>query len=351
MKQRYSASVLDPEGISHVSVITRAQHTRRSRSTVITVRSRIDRPSGSPFFLSFHVRGERVSSSSVKLEVDSLSPTLHKVTVEIPRSSDWTKTSFSVARAYDIRQPLLNVKISGQDVAEHSRHHRVSFFVSGIAATALLVFGSLVAQNRSNDRSANAAIVTTTAVTTTTSVTELPKSNISNGHALPPYSTFPPLTQDADKTLLADVPDDGRTWLVIPRLYLRIPVVKGTDNPDLDMGAGWYPSTDSPGTTGNTGLAGHRTTSPAPFFYLDKLEVTDSIYLVVRDQLFRYLVVPTDDGAAHKIVKPADISVIGDLGFDAVTLTTCTPIGSDAERLVVHAKLSNSQTISRKQSQ
>lgn len=223
--------------------------------------------------------------------------------------------------------------------------------MSGIAAAAILVFGSLVVQNRANDRTVTAAIVTTTTVTTIAAATELPKSNIANGHALAPYSVLPALMQDTAEALLNDVPDDGRTWLVIPRLYLRIPVVKGTDNPDLDMGAGWYPSTDSPGTTGNVGLAGHRTTAPAPFFFLDKMEVSDSIYLVVKDKLFHYRVVAAKDGAPYATVLPADISVIGRLGFDAVTLTTCTPIGSDAERLIVHAKLSNSQTISRKQSQ
>ena len=351
MKRHYSASVLDPEGISHVSVITRAQRAGKSRNTNITVRSRIDRPSHSPLFLSFHVRGERVSSSSVALEVDSLSPTLHKVTVELAQSQKWIHTSFTVTRAYDIRQPLLQIKISGQEVEEQPSHRRASLLISGIAAAGMLVFGSLFIQSRTNDRTVTAAIVTTTTVTTIASAPELPHSNIANGHALPPYSKFPELTQNADAALLEDVPDDGQTWLVIPRLYLRIPVVKGTDNPDLDLGAGWYPSTDSPGTSGNVGLAGHRTTAPAPFFFLDKLEVNDSIYLVVKDKLFRYLVIAADNGVAYKIVQPADISVIKRLGFDAITLTTCTPIGSDAERLIVHAKLSNSQTFSRKQSQ
>ncbi|MEY4220398.1 MAG: Sortase domain, partial [Actinomycetota bacterium] len=55
-----------------------------------------------------------------------------------------------------------------------------------------------------------------------------------------------------------------------------------------------------------------------------------------------------DDDTAYKIVPPSEISVIGRLGFDAVTLTTCTPIGSDAERLIVHAKLLRSVAFSRK---
>ena len=54
------------------------------------------------------------------------------------------------------------------------------------------------------------------------------------------------------------------------------------------------------------------------------------------------------DDTAYKIVPPSEISVIGRLGFDAVTLTTCTPIGSDAERLIVHAKLLRSVAFSRK---
>jgi LPXTG-site transpeptidase (sortase) family protein len=268
---------------------------------------------------------------------------LHKVTVQLSPSQDWNRSSFVVTRAYDIHQPLLRTQISDQHVTEHSSHSPTTLLVSGIAAASLLVFGSLFVQSRSNDRTVIAATDTTTYSTTVP-----PKLSITDGQALPAYSKFPVLTQQTTKELLGDVPDDGRTWLVIPRLHLRIPVVKGIEDPQLAKGVGWYPSTDAPGASGNVGIAGHRTTSPAPFFFLDKLEVADSIYLVVKNKLFRYLVTASEDDTAYKIVPPSQVSVIGRLGFDAVTLTTCTPMGSDAERLIVHAKLLRSAVFSRK---
>ena len=307
------------------------------------MRSRVDRTSHSSLPLSFHVRGERVTSTSTELEVDSLSPTLHKVTLHLAPSQEWSRTSFVVTRAYDIRQPLLRAQISDKPVTEHSSHSQFSLAVSGIAAASLLVFGSLFIQSRSNDRTVTAATITNAAPTT-----QPPKSAVTDGQALPAYSKFPALTEQTTKDLLGDVPNDDRTWLVIPRLHLRIPVVTGIEDPQLAKGVGWYPSTDAPGSSGNIGIAGHRTTAPAPFFFLDKLEIADSIFLVVKNKLFRYLVTASGDDTAYKIVPPSEISVIGRLGFDAVTLTTCTPIGSDAERLIVHAKLLRSVAFSRK---
>ena len=57
----------------------------------------------------------------------------------------------------------------------------------------------------------------------------------------------------------------------------------GTDEISLQYGPGHYMQTNLPGSGGNVGIAGHRTTYGAPFTRLDLLEVGDTIFLNFGD--------------------------------------------------------------------
>jgi sortase A len=117
-------------------------------------------------------------------------------------------------------------------------------------------------------------------------------------------------------------------------------IVNGVTNDRLALGVGRYPVTQKPGSKGNIGLAGHRTTFPAPFFFLDKIRVDDSVILIAGNELLRYTVKANAAGEPYDVVQPdINIRVLANRGFDSVTLTTCTPIGTVKERLIVHAKL------------
>jgi sortase A len=107
---------------------------------------------------------------------------------------------------------------------------------------------------------------------------------------------------------------------------------------DLQQGPGHYPGTALPGRAGNFAVAGHRTTYGAPFFHLDVLQRGDEVRVTDRrGHRYTYRV------AGQKVVAPADTSVIGDdplgNGRPTLTLTTCNPRFSAAQRLVVHAEL------------
>ncbi len=119
----------------------------------------------------------------------------------------------------------------------------------------------------------------------------------------------------------------------IPKIGVRQAVVEGTGVGDLRKGPGHYPATSLPGETGNVVIAGHRTTYGAPFGRLDELEAGDVVRLVTRQGRLRYEVV------GHQVVSPSDTGVLMPTGDNRLTLTTCHPRFSAAERLVVTAKL------------
>lgn len=115
-------------------------------------------------------------------------------------------------------------------------------------------------------------------------------------------------------------------------------VVEGVSVADLRRGPGHYPDTADPGEIGNVGLSGHRTTYGAPFYHLDQLQEGDTIHVVDRDNrewVYAY--------REERVVQPTDVWVIDDdplgTGGALLTLTTCHPRLSAAQRLIVFADL------------
>jgi sortase A len=93
-----------------------------------------------------------------------------------------------------------------------------------------------------------------------------------------------------------------------------------------------------PGEPGNVVISGHRTTYLHPFYNLNELTVGDPITLTKPDGTKDiYLVSET------KVVAPTAVEVISNTPDDRLTLTTCNPRYSAAQRLVVVAELYNPQ--------
>lgn len=130
-------------------------------------------------------------------------------------------------------------------------------------------------------------------------------------------------------------PAEGRpvAILAIPRIGLDSVVVQGTDTDDLRLGPGHYVGTPMPGQAGNAAIAGHRTTYGAPFADLGELRPGDDVWATTTQGRFRYLVVRS------LVVSPADTAVLDPSSAAELTLTTCTPPYSAAQRLVVQARL------------
>jgi sortase A len=114
-------------------------------------------------------------------------------------------------------------------------------------------------------------------------------------------------------------------------------VVNGIGTDDLRKGPGHYPLTPLPGQRGNSAIAGHRTTYGAPFGNLDQLSQHDMIRLRTLQGFFSYRVYQ------QLVVDPSDVKVLDpDPARPAtLTLTTCNPKYSAAQRLVVKAALDN----------
>lgn len=115
-------------------------------------------------------------------------------------------------------------------------------------------------------------------------------------------------------------------------------VVEGVDLGDLRSGPGHYPGTVAPGGDGNLAVSGHRTTYGAPFYHLDQLQPGDEVHVVDRDNREWVYVV-----REQRIVAPTDVWVVEDDplgdGQPLLTLTTCHPRFSAAQRLIVFAEL------------
>lgn len=123
-------------------------------------------------------------------------------------------------------------------------------------------------------------------------------------------------------------------------------VVEGVTLDELQAGPGHYPHSDRPGSSGNLAIAGHRTTYGAPFWALDELTEGDRIHVVDRrgrEWVYRYV--------EQEIVAPTDVWVVGDdplgTGEPTITLTTCHPRYSAAQRLIVWGELIGSPRVDR----
>jgi sortase A len=133
---------------------------------------------------------------------------------------------------------------------------------------------------------------------------------------------------------LPEAPPSGAVaHLVIPKIGVDKIVVEGVELSDLQKGPGHYPRTPLPGEPGNAAIAGHRTTYGAPFYRLNELASGDDIFVTTPAGKFRYQV--TDS----RVVGPSDVSVLNPTADNRLTLTTCNPRFSAAQRLVVVSKL------------
>ena len=152
-------------------------------------------------------------------------------------------------------------------------------------------------------------------------------------------------------------------------------VVEGTDPDDLYIGPGHYSDTQLPGQPGNFAVAGHRVSKGSPFNDLGLLAACDAVVMETQDDWFVYRVLPMAEDVAgwagtprercegvgvqagayegvfgREITLPSDYaqvlpvphSNVAEVPADAqrlITLTTCHPQFSDAERMIIHGVL------------
>ncbi|CAM4021974.1 class E sortase [Corynebacterium frankenforstense] len=188
-------------------------------------------------------------------------------------------------------------------------------------------------------------------------------------------------SRDNPRRVIQPEAGDAFAWLTVPAFGsdFRFAVVEGTDDAALQAGPGRYSTTQMPGEAGNFAVAGHRVGKGAPFNDLGRLEVCDELVVETREAVFTYRVLPMDsDPSARRaaaeaclspgqvdrvaggdyggllgrqITWPSDTSVLEPLpgvpdaaadraGLESlITLTTCHPQFSNAERMIIHGML------------
>jgi sortase A len=135
----------------------------------------------------------------------------------------------------------------------------------------------------------------------------------------------------------------GLALIRIPRLGkgFHYVIIEGVSVADLRKGPGHYPGTAMPGQIGNFVVSGHRTTYLAPFNKLGELRGGDKILIDTRAKQYVYKVTST------KVVQPSDVSVAAPVPEHPranptkrlITLTTCNPKYSAAQRLIIFGQL------------
>jgi LPXTG-site transpeptidase (sortase) family protein len=139
--------------------------------------------------------------------------------------------------------------------------------------------------------------------------------------------------------------------LSIPKLKIQIPIVwsknPGNFNDDLKKGAVHYPGTALPGEKGTMYVAAHSSDylwNKHPYTYifskLNFLEPGDDVFVDITGddgKIYNYRYVVTEEN----IYKPDDQAQFIDNSVAKINLSTCWPIGTQRDRYVVSATLTN----------
>jgi len=125
--------------------------------------------------------------------------------------------------------------------------------------------------------------------------------------------------------------------LSISKLDLKVPVYNGTDEINLNRGAGRIKGTAKIGKPGNLGIAAHR---DGFFRVLKDIEIGDSIEMLTHQGKSEFVV------SSITIVDPSDVSVLAPTEDSTITLVTCYPfyfVGHAPKRYIVKGELLSNQ--------
>jgi sortase A len=177
---------------------------------------------------------------------------------------------------------------------------------------------------------------TAASTSTSTSTTSTSTTSTSTTTTLPPTTTTAPF----DVAVLAIDDGDPFARLEIPRIGRDDIVVAGVGREELKKGPGHYPQTPMPGQLGNSAIAGHRTTYGGPFLEIDELEPGDEIVVTTPYGRFVYRMTTTEivDADDWQVIATVDPTVA------TLTLTSCHPVGTASQRIIVHAELDLEQS-------
>ncbi len=147
----------------------------------------------------------------------------------------------------------------------------------------------------------------------------------------PPPPPLPVPASLPDPAAYRTLTEIGR--IQIPKTGVDQPVREGVEQMVIDAGPAHWPDTASFGGWGNVVLAGHRTTHTEPFLRNAELAPGDEIVLSDATGAYHYSV------TSVKVLPNTALWIVDQHPGRTLTIFTCHPIGSSAERLVVNAEL------------
>jgi sortase A len=165
-----------------------------------------------------------------------------------------------------------------------------------------------------------------------------------------------PVTEDGyGDPVVAAAPGNADAFAVlyVPRFgenYHRT-IAQGTGTDVLNsaaLGIGHYPSTQMPGEVGNFAIASHRSANGGGMHAIHELQLGDAIYVQTADGYYTYRF------RDFEYVPPSAIEAIAPVPHDPgatavdrlITLTTCNPLLSTAERIIAYGVLESWQPTS-----
>jgi sortase A len=158
-------------------------------------------------------------------------------------------------------------------------------------------------------------------------------------------TTAPAATGSSAPPIVANAPGNAQKFgiLYVPRFgsTWERPIAQGVGVADvLDaIGVGHYPGTAMPGAVGNFAIAAHRHAYGGGFENLHLLHVGDHVYVGTKDGWYEYTFRDIE------YVQPTQVNVLlpvpmqpGVAPVDRIlTMTTCNPFFSTAERMIAYA--------------
>lgn len=119
-------------------------------------------------------------------------------------------------------------------------------------------------------------------------------------------------------------------FIAIPSIELNLPILSGTTNKNLQLGATTMKEDQRMGSQNYT-LAGHLTQSTTTLFSpLRKMAIGESVYLTDKSKVYRYRL------KSIKIVSPEQVDELSDIEDEAIlTLVTCEDVGGKQRRILV----------------
>jgi sortase A len=144
------------------------------------------------------------------------------------------------------------------------------------------------------------------------------------------------LVEPEKKEQLKPIPPNIVGIIEISTINLKLPILIGTSEKVLNVGAGYLEGTAYPGHEGNSAIAAHRSRTFGKMFNrLAEIHSGDEIVIETKEGLFRYIVFD------KFIVKPTDLSVLKNSENEKIiTLITCHPLKNPTQRLIIKARLS-----------